>query len=85
MLERICNLNYIDTKILNRALCKQEENAGLSVTVVRSGPAVASYVLPTTGLPRNMALVNLGTFVGALCFFVGVVLLLPERSQLNSD
>jgi len=47
--------------------------------------AIASYVVPTTGLAINVALVNLGTFVGALCFFVGAVLLLPERTQPDSD
>ena len=31
---------------------------------------IASDVVPTKGLPINVALVNLGTFVGALCFFV---------------
>jgi hypothetical protein len=41
-------------------------------------------VVPTTGLPINVALVNLGTFVGALCFFIGAVLLLPERTQPDS-
>jgi len=43
--------------------------------------AIASFVVPTTGLPINVALVNLGTFGGALCFFVGALLLLPERTQ----
>lgn len=47
--------------------------------------AIASYVVPTTGLPINVALVNLGTFVGALCFFIGAVLLLPERTRPDSD
>ena len=47
--------------------------------------AVASYVVPTTGLPRNIMLVNTGTFVGALCFLAGAVLLLPERTLSNSD
>ena len=47
--------------------------------------AVASFVVATTGLPRNIMLVNLGTFVGALCFFFGAVLLLPERTQPDSD
>ncbi|MGZ4864257.1 MAG: hypothetical protein ACXV5H_08945 [Halobacteriota archaeon] len=47
--------------------------------------AVASFVVPTTGLPRNIILVNLGTFVGAVCFFVGAVLLLPERTKSDSD
>jgi hypothetical protein len=43
--------------------------------------AIASYVLPTTGDPLNIALVNLGTFVGAICFLIGAVLLLPERTR----
>jgi hypothetical protein len=46
--------------------------------------AIASYVVPMTGLPMNVALVNMGTFLGALCFFIGAVLLLPERTQPDS-
>lgn len=41
--------------------------------------AVASYVVPDSGLPRNVTLVNLGTFLGAVCFLVGAYLLLPRR------
>jgi hypothetical protein len=40
--------------------------------------AVASYVVPATGQLRDVERSNLGTFVGALCFLVGAVLLLPE-------
>jgi hypothetical protein len=40
--------------------------------------AVASYVVPDSGLPRNAMLVNLGTFLGALCFLLGAYLLLPR-------
>jgi len=47
--------------------------------------ALASYVVPTTGLPVNATLVNLGTFVGALCFLTGAVLLLPERTLPGAD
>lgn len=42
--------------------------------------AVASYVVPDSGLPRNVTLTNLGTFVGALCFLLGAYLLLPRTS-----
>jgi hypothetical protein len=42
--------------------------------------AVAGYVVPSTGQIRNVELSNLGTFVGALCFLAGAVLLLPERT-----
>ncbi len=41
--------------------------------------AVASYVKPN-GQLVSLALTNLGTFVGALCFLAGAVLLLPERT-----
>ena len=41
--------------------------------------AVASYVEPN-GQLVSLALTNLGTFVGALCFLVGGVLLLPEQT-----
>ncbi len=42
--------------------------------------AIASYVT-TSGQLLSLALTNLGTFVGAICFLVGAVLLLPERTQ----
>jgi uncharacterized membrane protein YkvI len=41
--------------------------------------AIASFVLPTTGEVVNSAVVNSGTFIGAICFFVGAYLLLPEK------
>jgi hypothetical protein len=42
--------------------------------------AVASYVEPNGEL-LSLALTNIGTFVGAVCFLVGGVLLLPERTS----
>ena len=42
--------------------------------------AIASYVTPS-GQLLSLALTNLGTFVGALCFLAGAVLLLPERTM----
>ncbi len=42
--------------------------------------AIASYVKPN-GQLVSLALTNLGTFVGAICFLVGAVLLLPERTM----
>ena len=47
--------------------------------------AVAGYINPVTGQLRNAERSNLGTFVGALCFFVGALLLLPERSEDPGD
>jgi hypothetical protein len=46
--------------------------------------AVASYVVPATGQLRNVELSNLGTFVGALCFLAGAILLLPERTESSA-
>jgi hypothetical protein len=43
--------------------------------------AVASYVIPATGELRNAARANLGTLVGAICFLIGALLLLPERTE----
>jgi hypothetical protein len=43
--------------------------------------AAAAYVVPDSGQPVNAQLVNLGTFVGALGFLAGGLLLLPERTR----
>lgn len=40
--------------------------------------AVASYVVPSTDSAVSLTLVNLCTALGALCFLVGALLLLPE-------
>ena len=42
--------------------------------------ALAAFTLTTTGEPVNIAIVNSGTFFGALCFLVGAYLLLPATS-----
>ena len=42
--------------------------------------AFAAKVVTTTGEPRNIMLVNLGTAIGGVCFFVGALFLLPERT-----
>jgi hypothetical protein len=46
--------------------------------------AIASYVT-SSGQLLSQALTNLGTFVGALCFLVAAVLLLPERTMEGPD
>jgi hypothetical protein len=43
--------------------------------------AVAGYISPVTGSLRNAERANLGTLVGAVCFLIGAVLLLPERTE----
>jgi YrhK-like protein len=46
--------------------------------------AIASYVT-SSGQLLSVALTNLGTFVGAICFLVAAVLLLPERTLEGPD
>ena len=43
--------------------------------------AIAAKVITTTGDLRNTAIANLGTFVGAVCFLVGAVLLIPDQQH----
>lgn len=43
--------------------------------------AVAARYLTTTGEPANITLVNLGTFAGAVCFFLGAALLPVESAR----
>jgi hypothetical protein len=51
----------------------------LAGSVAFGASAVASYVKPN-GQLVSLALTNLGTFVGAVFFLVGAILLLPERT-----
>jgi YrhK-like protein len=46
--------------------------------------ALAAFTLPTTGDVVNLTVVNAGTFLGAVCFFVGAYLLLPARVRQPS-
>jgi hypothetical protein len=43
--------------------------------------AVAGYVNPVTGQVHNAAGANTQTLIGAVCFLIGAVLLLPERTE----
>lgn len=42
--------------------------------------AIAGYVVPSTGTALDLAAANAWTSIGALCFLVGALLLLPSRS-----
>ncbi len=42
--------------------------------------ALAAFTLPRTGNVVNISLVNAGTCLGAVCFFVAAYLLLPPRT-----
>lgn len=43
--------------------------------------AIASFTLETTGEDLNTAVVNTGTFLGALCFLAGAYVTLPPSSS----
>jgi len=43
--------------------------------------AVAGYINPATGQLHNAERSNLGTLIGAVCFLIGALLLLPERTE----
>ena len=43
--------------------------------------AVAAFVIPSSGDLLNAELSNLGTFIGAVCFLLGAILLLPRHRR----
>jgi heme/copper-type cytochrome/quinol oxidase subunit 3 len=47
--------------------------------------AIASYVVPSSGSTLDLAAANFTTALGALCFFIGAVLLLPRRRAVVSN
>jgi hypothetical protein len=51
-------------------------NLGGSIAFLVS--AFAAYIYPESGEIQNLPVANLGTFVGAVGFFVGALLLVPE-------
>jgi drug/metabolite transporter (DMT)-like permease len=53
--------------------------AGMAGSLAFAVAAVASFVVPSSGDVRNAENVNLGTFVGALCFLAAALLTRPPR------
>ena len=47
--------------------------------------AVAAFIRPSTGTYANLPVSNLGTFVGAVGFFFGALLLIPEMNAPPDD
>jgi hypothetical protein len=43
--------------------------------------AIASYIVPSSGTMLDLAAANWTTSLGALCFLIGALMLLPRRSQ----
>jgi YrhK-like protein len=59
--------------------------ANLVGSIAFGASAIASYVVPASGDLRNAEVANLGTLAGAVCFLIGAILLLPQRSALPAD
>jgi hypothetical protein len=55
--------------------------ANLTGSIAFGVAAVAAYINPVNGEVRNADWSAWGTLVGAVCFFVGALLLLPERTE----
>jgi hypothetical protein len=55
--------------------------SNLTGSVAFGASAIASFVIVSTDQIWNVELSNIGTLLGALCFLVGAVLLLPERTS----
>jgi YrhK-like protein len=64
-----------------RSLAWWITGVNLAGSVAFGFSAVASYVIPGTAELLSVPVTNLGTFVGAVCFFAGAVLLLFERTE----
>ena len=55
--------------------------ANLAGSIAFGVSAVAGYINPVTGQVHDAARANTQTLIGAVCFLIGAVLLLPERTQ----
>ncbi len=53
-------------------------------SVAFGASAIASYVVPSSGEMLNAQWVNLGTFVGAICFLVAALLVRPPRPAADA-
>ena len=62
-----------------------EGAANLAGSVAFGLSALAAVVLPTTGEPLNLAIVNLGTFIGAVCFLVGAIIVLSAARPARAS
>ncbi|MDH3755140.1 MAG: hypothetical protein OEU32_14815 [Acidimicrobiia bacterium] len=47
--------------------------------------AIGAFTLKTTGEPLNITIVNIGTFLGAICFLVGSYVTLPPHQPARTS
>ncbi len=57
---------------------------GMAGSVAFGLSAIAAYVLPSTGEPVNVDWINIGTFIGAVCFLAAALLVKPSRKSLRA-
>jgi len=76
------------SEVCPRLWCRRDRSLGwwisdlnLVGSVAFGVSAVAARYLTTTGVPANISLVNLGTFIGAVCFLAGAALLPVESAR----
>ena len=67
---------HLSSGVPGRRAVWWEGAVNLAGSVAFGLSALAAVVLPTTGEPLNLAIVNAGTFIGALCFLAGAILVL---------
>jgi hypothetical protein len=60
-----------------------EGGVNLAGSVAFGLSAIAAVNLPTTGEPLNLALVNVGHFVGTVCFLVGAIIVLTAPDSAH--
>jgi YrhK-like protein len=65
----------------NRALSWKIVALNLLGSIAFGASAVASLVEPSSGEPVSARIANAGTSVGAVCFLVGALLLMPEAAR----
>ena len=58
---------------------------GMAGSVAFGASAIAAYVVPSTGEPVNVDWINIGTFIGAICFMLAALLVKPTKSSLHPD
>jgi hypothetical protein len=72
---------YAVRKLLHRSAEWRIAVINLAGCVAFGISAIAGYVVPSTGSALDLAAANLWTALGALCFLVGALLLLPWRGR----
>lgn len=53
--------------------------------VLFGASAIAAYIAPGSGNPLSAEWVNLGTFLGAICFLMAALLVKPSRKAMHES